>query len=237
MKNAGMSRPLRACRTTVGRRRNGSPALGRRHCDVHISTGLSKIGRWLSTAFTACDVGVVRPVAHHLLFGAGRWSSTRTMSSYTSQRATGPRDGTRESCAHIETDNADVEPAEVEAQMRRMVQLAGEEALSKAVTGFHDAEGFQASTLGIGDRANREAGSQILRSGSARRAPSTIAVRCSAVKRPACPNSPATRSTVVAPRLPLMYRNRRGVLSRHTISMQKRGRGPAMASVTWRIPN
>jgi hypothetical protein len=41
----------------------------------------------------------------------------------------------------------------------------------------------------------------------------------------------------VAPRLPLMYRNRRGVLSRHTISMQKRGRGPAMASVTWRIPN
>ena len=59
--------------------------------------------------------------------------------------------------ARIETDNADVEPAEVEAQMRRMVQLASEEALRKGVTSFHDADDFQASTLGIGDRANREA--------------------------------------------------------------------------------
>ena len=41
--------------------------------------------------------------------------------------------------ARIAADNADVDPADIEAQMRRMVQLAGEEALSKGVTSFHDA--------------------------------------------------------------------------------------------------
>ena len=41
--------------------------------------------------------------------------------------------------ARIAEDNADRDPAEVEAQMRRMVQLAAEEALSKGVTTFHDA--------------------------------------------------------------------------------------------------
>jgi predicted amidohydrolase YtcJ len=41
--------------------------------------------------------------------------------------------------ARIAEDNADRDPAEVEAQRRRMVQLAGEEALSKGVTTFHDA--------------------------------------------------------------------------------------------------
>ncbi len=41
--------------------------------------------------------------------------------------------------ARIAADNADRDPAEVEAQMRRMVELAGEEALSKGVTTFHDA--------------------------------------------------------------------------------------------------
>ncbi len=41
--------------------------------------------------------------------------------------------------ARIMADNADRDPGEVDAQMRRMVQLAGEEALSKGVTTFHDA--------------------------------------------------------------------------------------------------
>lgn len=41
--------------------------------------------------------------------------------------------------ARIAADHADRDPADVEAQMRRRVQLAGEEALSKGVTSFHDA--------------------------------------------------------------------------------------------------
>ncbi|MGD8330003.1 MAG: amidohydrolase [Acidobacteriota bacterium] len=39
----------------------------------------------------------------------------------------------------IAADHADDDPAEVDARRRRMVQLAGEEALSKGVTSFHDA--------------------------------------------------------------------------------------------------
>jgi len=41
--------------------------------------------------------------------------------------------------ARITADTADRDPAEVEAQRRRMVQLAAEEALGKGVTTFHDA--------------------------------------------------------------------------------------------------
>jgi predicted amidohydrolase YtcJ len=41
--------------------------------------------------------------------------------------------------ARIAADNADRDPAEVDAQRRRMVQLAGEEALAKGVTSFQDA--------------------------------------------------------------------------------------------------
>lgn len=41
--------------------------------------------------------------------------------------------------ARITADNADRDPAEVDAQMRRIVQLAGEEALSNGVTTIHDA--------------------------------------------------------------------------------------------------
>ncbi len=41
--------------------------------------------------------------------------------------------------AALAADNADRDPADVDAQMRRMVELAGEEALRNGVTTFHDA--------------------------------------------------------------------------------------------------
>ena len=102
----------------------------------------------------------------HLPSEERRWSSATRLPDGLLNRVRGrgrpagrrpnPRDATRESCA----DRPTTPPLSRRRSRRRCAAWCSSPARRRSeggVTSFHDADGFQVSTLGIGDRANREA--------------------------------------------------------------------------------